>query len=207
MSDCAWICLQAFSSILCTIFRSASPECHCHSGHLRTSVGWWSSLYILPSLWGTLVSWVDLLKSYLRGGTSSPGYRSLLCFWDITVRTWERVYYEGPASGERGLEVCISISSSSISSTSLIFTEDHLDGVSGGEKVSQLCHGPVVIYCMVYHYTKRATLARLLTNEGPAIYVVHLNRYFVIPPWYYLVVTFCNRIGVRKERLRHPPRA
>jgi len=48
--------------------------------------------------------------------------------------------------------------------------------------VSQLCHGPVVTYCMVYHYTKRATLARLLANEGPAIYVVHLNRYFVIPP-------------------------
>jgi len=24
-------------------------------------------------------------------------------------------------------------------------------------------------------------LARLLANEGPAIYVVHLNRYFVIP--------------------------
>jgi len=41
-----------------------------------------------------------------------------------------------------------------------------------------LCHGPVVTYCMVYHYTKRATLARLLANEGPAIYVVHLNRYF-----------------------------
>ena len=34
----------------------------------------------------------------------------------------------------------------------------------------------------VYHYTKRATLARLLANEGEAIYVVHLNRYFVIPP-------------------------
>jgi len=48
--------------------------------------------------------------------------------------------------------------------------------------LSQLCYGPVVTYCMVYHYTKRATLARLLANEGPAIYVVHLNRYFVIPP-------------------------
>jgi len=45
--------------------------------------------------------------------------------------------------------------------------------------VSQLYYGPVVTYCMVYHYTKRA---RLLANEGPAIYVVHLNRYFVIPP-------------------------
>jgi len=48
--------------------------------------------------------------------------------------------------------------------------------------VSQLCYGPVVTYYMVYHYTKRAMLARLLANEGPAIYVVHLNRYFVIPP-------------------------
>ena len=43
-------------------------------------------------------------------------------------------------------------------------------------------HRPVVTYCMVYHYTKRVTLARLLANKGPAIYVVHLNRYFVIPP-------------------------
>jgi len=58
------------------------------------------------------------------------------------------------------------------------------------KSVSQLCHGPVVTYCMVYHYTKRVTLARLLANEGPAIYIVHLNRYFVIPPWYYLGVTF-----------------
>ena len=48
--------------------------------------------------------------------------------------------------------------------------------------VSQLYYGPVVTYCMVYHYTKRATLARLLANKGPAIYVVYLNRYFVIPP-------------------------
>jgi len=48
-------------------------------------------------------------------------------------------------------------------------------------EVSQLCHGPVVTYCMVYHYTKRAMLARLLVNEGLAIYVVYLNRYFVIP--------------------------
>ena len=52
----------------------------------------------------------------------------------------------------------------------------------GNYFVSQLCHRPVVTYCIVYHYTKRATLARLLANEGPAIYVVHLNRYFVIPP-------------------------
>jgi len=49
-------------------------------------------------------------------------------------------------------------------------------------ELSQLCYGPVVTYYMVYYYTKRATLARLLANEGPAIYVVHLNRYFVIPP-------------------------
>jgi len=48
--------------------------------------------------------------------------------------------------------------------------------------ISQLCHGPVVTYCIVYHYTKKVTLARLLANKGPAIYVVHLNRYFVIPP-------------------------
>ena len=33
-----------------------------------------------------------------------------------------------------------------------------------------------------YHYTKRTTLARLLANKGLAIYVVHLDRYFVIPP-------------------------
>jgi len=28
------------------------------------------------------------------------------------------------------------------------------------------------------NYTKRVMLARLLANKGPAIYVVHLNRYF-----------------------------
>ena len=50
------------------------------------------------------------------------------------------------------------------------------------KKLSQLCHRLAVTYCMVYHYTKRAMLARLLVYEGPAIYVVHLNRYFVIPP-------------------------
>ena len=32
--------------------------------------------------------------------------------------------------------------------------------------------GPVAVFCMVYHYTKRATLTRLLGNVGPAIYVV-----------------------------------
>jgi len=37
---------------------------------------------------------------------------------------------------------------------------------------SQLYYGLVVTYCMVHHYTKRAILARLFTNEGPAIYVV-----------------------------------
>jgi len=38
--------------------------------------------------------------------------------------------------------------------------------------VSQLYCGPVVTYCIVYYYTKRTTLARLLANKGPAIYVV-----------------------------------
>jgi len=47
--------------------------------------------------------------------------------------------------------------------------------------VLQLCYRPVVTYCIVYHYTKKATLARLLANKSLAIYVVHLNRYFVIP--------------------------
>ena len=50
-----------------------------------------------------------------------------------------------------------------------------------GRGLSQLYYGLLVIYCMVYHYTKRTTLARLLANEGLAIYVVYLNRYFVIP--------------------------
>ena len=49
-------------------------------------------------------------------------------------------------------------------------------------EVSQLRYGPVVTYCMVYHYTKRATLARLLANKGLVIYVVYLNRYFLISP-------------------------
>ena len=39
--------------------------------------------------------------------------------------------------------------------------------------LSQLCYRPVVTYHMVYHSTKRVTLARLLANEGPAIYAVH----------------------------------
>ena len=42
--------------------------------------------------------------------------------------------------------------------------------------------GPVAVFCMVYHYTKRAMLTRLLDNMGPAIYVVLLNKYFVILP-------------------------
>jgi len=67
--------------------------------------------------------------------------------------------------------------------------------------VSQLYYRPVVTYCMVYHYTKRATLARLLANKDLAIYVVLLNRYFVIPPCHYLVVTFLwqlnNRVGIK----------
>ena len=40
------------------------------------------------------------------------------------------------------------------------------------ESVLQLHYGPVVTYCIVYHYTKRVMLARLLANEGPAIYIV-----------------------------------
>jgi len=32
--------------------------------------------------------------------------------------------------------------------------------------------GLVVVFCMVYYYTKRATLSRLLGNVGSAIYVV-----------------------------------
>jgi len=32
--------------------------------------------------------------------------------------------------------------------------------------------GPVAVFCMVYHYIKKATLTRLLGNVGPAIYVV-----------------------------------
>ena len=41
---------------------------------------------------------------------------------------------------------------------------------------------PVAVFHIVYHYTKRAMLTRLLDNVGPAIYVVHLNKYFVILP-------------------------
>ena len=40
-------------------------------------------------------------------------------------------------------------------------------------EMSQLYYGPVVTYCMVYYSTKRVMLARLLVNEGPAIYAVH----------------------------------
>ena len=129
VSDCAWICLWAFSSILHAISGSVSPGCHCYSGHLKTSVGWQSSSYTLPSLWGTLVSQIDLLKPYLRGGISSPGCGSLPYFWGITVGTWGGVYCEGPASGGGGLGECISTSS-----TSSIFTEDCLDSVSRGEE-------------------------------------------------------------------------
>jgi len=38
--------------------------------------------------------------------------------------------------------------------------------------MSQLYYGPVVTYCIVYHYTKKATLARPLANKSPAIYIV-----------------------------------
>jgi len=77
--------------------------------------------------------------------------------------------------------------------------------------MSQLCYGLVVIYCIVYHYTKRATLARLLANKSLAIYIVHLNRYFVISLWYYLVVTFLwhhsyvfqvNQLPYKKAKLQ-----
>ena len=47
-----------------------------------------------------------------------------------------------------------------------------------GAFMSQLCYGPVVTYCMVYHYTKRATLARLLANEGPAILCSSFEQVF-----------------------------
>ena len=53
-----------------------------------------------------------------------------------------------------------------------------------------LTYGLVVTYCIVYHYIKRIILARLLANKGLVIYIVHLNKYFIIPLWYYLVVTF-----------------
>ena len=125
VSDCAWICLQAFSSILHAISGSASPGCRHHSGRLKTSVGWWSSPYTLPSLWGTLVSQIDLLKPYLRGGISSSGCGSLSHFWGITVGTWGGVYCEGPASGGGGLGECIL--------TSSIFTKDRLGSVSRRE--------------------------------------------------------------------------
>ena len=69
-------------------------------------------------------------------------------------------------------------------------------------KLLQLYYGPVVTYCIVYHYTKRATLVRLLANKGLAIY---LNRYFVIPPWYYLVVTFCDRSRSNLRSGRYSP--
>jgi len=42
--------------------------------------------------------------------------------------------------------------------------------------------GSVAVFCIVYHYTKRAMLTRLLSNVGPAIYIVLLNKYFVILP-------------------------
>ena len=38
--------------------------------------------------------------------------------------------------------------------------------------------GPVVVFYMVYHYTKRVTLTRLLGNMGPAIYIVLFEQVF-----------------------------
>ena len=129
VSGCAWIYLWAFLSILHAISRSVSLGCCYYSGHLKTFMGWQFSPYILPSLWETLVSWIDLLKPYLRGGTSSPGCGLLPHFWGITVGTWGGVYCERPASGEEGLRECISISL-----TSSIFTKDCLGSVSEREE-------------------------------------------------------------------------
>jgi len=50
---------------------------------------------------------------------------------------------------------------------------------------------------MVYHYTKRATLARLLANKGPAIYVVYLNRYFCYTSMILFSSHFCDRVAVK----------
>ena len=55
-----------------------------------------------------------------------------------------------------------------------------------------------ILYGLPLH--QRVTLAGLLANKGPAIYVVHLNRYFVIPPWHYLVVTFLWQFVVAKTQ-------
>jgi len=60
------------------------------------------------------------------------------------------------------------------------------------------CKLSLILFKHLYGVT---TLARLLANKGPAIYVVHLNRYFVIPPWYYLVITFCDMPNVISEKL------
>ena len=89
--------------------------------------------FLSGALITTLVSQVDLLKPYLRGGTSSPGCGSLSHFWGITVGTWEGVYCEGPTSEGKGLGECISTSLSLSSSISSIFTKDHLGGVSREE--------------------------------------------------------------------------
>jgi len=50
---------------------------------------------------------------------------------------------------------------------------------------------------MVYHYTKRAMLARLLANKGLAIYVVHLNR--LSQKVTYL---FCDELDIVSKELR-----
>ena len=58
--------------------------------------------------------------------------------------------------------------------------------------VLQLCYGPVVTYCMVYYYTKRVTLARLLANKGPAIYIVHFEQVFC----YTSIILFSSHFSV-----------
>ena len=117
VSGCTWICLWTFSGILRTISGSASPRCRRHSGCLKISVGWRSSPYILPSLWGILVSRVDLLKLYLWGVTSSPGCGC-----------------KGPALGASGgLGESTLVLLSWLSSTSSIFTEGRSGGTSEGE--------------------------------------------------------------------------
>jgi len=68
--------------------------------------------------------------------------------------------------------------------------------------LSQLCYRPVVTYCMVYHYTKRVMLARLLANKGPAIYVVHCVTNFIQPYLYQFFDSFHGLNGYEKPSRR-----
>jgi len=45
---------------------------------------------------------------------------------------------------------------------------------------------------MVYYYTKRAMLARLLANKGPAIYIVHFEQVFC----YTSIILFSSHFSV-----------